>query len=829
VSRPIEAISPSILGSAWRFRRIVVICAVIGVLGAYLFTALSQPEYAATAGIALAPPPASVTTPSTGTSDVSPTEYQQEQFALIDSTSVAQAAARTVRKRMPSSHLTGTALKAAESVQGPPDGPADSTAATSSVTVTLPNADEAAEAADAIVAAYIEAFHSQIVAEAAESESELDTQIKTVTKQLKTLTPAERTQTTSPSSTSSTTTTTTQAQTSAATSALSFGAALADTTTTTTSSSSTTTTSSSTTTTTTSTTSTTTTTTTTTATTTTTTVPASTTTTSAPTTTTLPATTTTTTAPPSVSAQAQRTALTSTLAALTREKSAILVNRAIDLEYNPPYVPATVPTAPVGNDMVFDLTIGALAGLVLGFLFAFLLASSRRRFDNPRQPSYVYGARLLATVPAFVVEEWTEVALPLITDPTGEAAEGYRTLATALRAFRATSGSLVVAVTAGDLGAGTTTVTSNVGCALAEMGEKTVVLDTDTLGRSVTRALLPASEHSGLPEVQPGLSDLIDGRPLEETVMPSTLVHGLWVVPSGRDYTMAMHRWKAARMRSVLEQVAAQFDVVLIDTPPVGMTSYALDVVAAAGQAVLVVPHHDSVRLHEQLADRLTLTNAELVGYLYNGKPLDLEFSAYYPVVPTTAHVAKPGGGGPDGGHGHVGVTDEGAEVAGSSIGAEGGASDHVYGERDPAPASPASGRTMPEPPLGPTGKTAPTGPAALEPSQPGGREDDTLAVDAIRSAPEVTDPLRRRRSWGWRRRGPILEDRASIPEDRTSEFGGVGKWVRATPADDTLVLPPRGAVGGGQRLFGPESRLPWRRRAEGHGGQMHRPGVVDG
>lgn len=753
VTEPTGAIS--VLGAALRFRVLVITCVLLGALGGYLFTIASSPVYAAVAEVVLAPPPASVTTPGGGSSHLTAAAGEQAQFALIESTAVARAAAATVDARAPGSDLTSTALAAATTVRGP--SPDDMTTP-STVTVTLPHAREAALGADAVVAAYIKEFHAQIKQRAAESESELSSQIGAITKQLEALTSTQRATKTSTASTSTTQAATTSfvfpPRSHAAPSGQSGPsprrARLVATTTTT--PTTTTTTSTSSTTTTTSTTSTTTTTTSTT-------VPST-------STTTVP--TTTPTTAPSAGDQAQRTALTATLSRLTQAKAEILVNRAVDLQYDPAFIPARVPTSPSARHTLLDVPLGAVAGLVLGVALACALASSRRRFEGAEDPAALYAAPLLAAVPAFTVAEWTEVALPVVGDPTGEAAEAYRTLATALRARRGASRSLIVAVTACDLVAGTTTTTANVGCALAETGERTVVVDTDTLGRALSRALLPVSDTTGLPQASVGLSDLIEGCPLEDALTPSAQAHGLWVVPSGRDYTMAVRRWRSARLRSVLEEMAEQFDFVVVDTPPVGMTSYALDVVATAGTVVLVVPHHDSVRLHVRNAERLRVSSAELLGYVYNGEPLDASFSPYYPVVPTAA--GPPRDGPAPGQPGDVDPPSSGRAPVALHPGA---AATAVLDEdrwTDPGPGS------WTEPRADPTRQTPPA-------TWPEGYDDETLMVNRVQGAPDETRTLLAavdgQSAFGppsrlpWRRRA----------EEREHRGGGITNGIDRAPA----------------------------------------------
>ena len=62
------------------------------------------------------------------------------------------------------------------------------------------------------------------------------------------------------------------------------------------------------------------------------------------------------------------------------------------------------------------------------------------------------------------------------------------------------------------------------------------------------------------------------------------------VVPSGRDTDMAIHRWRSGTMRTALENLSERFDVILIDTPPMGTSSFSLDLAGVAEHLILVIP-----------------------------------------------------------------------------------------------------------------------------------------------------------------------------------------------------------------------------------------------
>jgi len=303
------------------------------------------------------------------------------------------------------------------------------------------------------------------------------------------------------------------------------------------------------------------------------------------------------------------------------------------------------PTLPVlghadpGNlSGLFIIFLFGVCGFVIGGVAAWLMANSQRRFERDTDPGAIYGMALISTVPTFAPPEWGGAALPLLTHPVDEAAEAYRTLATVMRARRGTAKFLVVAVSGAEVGAGATTTVANCGLALAQMGERVLVIDGDPLARGLTQLLVEDTDTSGLGIPPMGLSELLEGRPLNQTIFPAVGDTGLMVVPSGRSTDMAVHRWRSSILRAALVDLSHRFDIILIDTPPMSTSSFSLDLAGVAGHLVVVIPHLDLVEPHQAMARRVPVVGIDLIGYVYNGASSNTRFAPYFPIVRGARH-----------------------------------------------------------------------------------------------------------------------------------------------------------------------------------------------
>ena len=218
--------------------------------------------------------------------------------------------------------------------------------------------------------------------------------------------------------------------------------------------------------------------------------------------------------------------------------------------------PPALPVTPFSPDPLRNIGFGLTAGLVLGIAIALTRETLNRRVRDSDEVQQLTGLTVMGTVP----RKSPKKLLPGVTDPRGARAEGYRQVRTSL-INSTTRRPLVVTVTSAAPGEGKTSVVTNVAAALSRAGHRVALVDADLRRPRV-------AEYFGITP-QFGLTDVLAGQTsLEDAV--TILDDGLLgILSAGRIPENPSEALGGVGMEQVLAQLSAQYEYVLIDTPPV--------------------------------------------------------------------------------------------------------------------------------------------------------------------------------------------------------------------------------------------------------------------
>jgi capsular exopolysaccharide synthesis family protein len=199
-----------------------------------------------------------------------------------------------------------------------------------------------------------------------------------------------------------------------------------------------------------------------------------------------------------------------------------------------------------------------------------------------------------------------------LVDPSSTPAEPFRTLRLALQLRGQPEHTPTLLVTSAEPAAGKSTLAANYAAIAARAGERVLVVDAD-VRNPAQHAILGASRSPGLVEFAASLSPLVD---LVQTV---SAPHELDLLTAGRDVARASDVAHSSRIADLLSEASLDYDVVIVDTPPVLSTADAEAFAAYDGVEIVFVVDRESRRRNVVKAlRRLELLDARIVGLVLN-------------------------------------------------------------------------------------------------------------------------------------------------------------------------------------------------------------------
>jgi len=328
--------------------------------------------------------------------------------------------------------------------------------------------------------------------------------------------------------------------------------------------------------------------------------------------------------------------------------------------------PPVPPPRPYKPKKALNAAAGLLSGLLFGAVFALLRERTDRRLKMPGDLAFCFSIHELGAIPSaesgkrfWPLPRHSRPAELNLSPPNERGGDEQSVLASGAEllnsrlelftlqaresvfaeSFRATSVSMlflhpedprrVVVLTSPTAREGKTTVLSNLGIAIAEMKRRVLLIDCDLRCPRLHEIFNLVNSW--------GLSDLlmsnvpIHGWPLDGLVRP-TGIAGLSVLPSGPGTASISNLLNSPRLPELLQRYRAEFDVVLIDTPPVLQFSDAR-VLGKLAEGVIVVARANLTTREAVSAavQRLSNDGSRLLGTILNDwRPRHGHANGYY-------------------------------------------------------------------------------------------------------------------------------------------------------------------------------------------------------
>lgn len=235
---------------------------------------------------------------------------------------------------------------------------------------------------------------------------------------------------------------------------------------------------------------------------------------------------------------------------------------------------AGLPTTPISPRPKRDILIGLALGIVLGIAAALI----RETLDTTLRDSEEVRRLTRATILGIVPREFDDERLPAATRPHSRRSEAYRQVRTNLEfAAEDEEPPRSFVVTSAGQGEGKSTTVANLALLISRAGKRVAVIDADLRKPTLASLFNATSDY--------GLSDVLSGTRSLQNAMQQIAGEQISVLASGPSVTRPSELLSSPAMEHILQELTANFDLVIVDSPPV----------LAITDALLVGKHTDGV------------------------------------------------------------------------------------------------------------------------------------------------------------------------------------------------------------------------------------------
>jgi capsular exopolysaccharide synthesis family protein len=308
---------------------------------------------------------------------------------------------------------------------------------------------------------------------------------------------------------------------------------------------------------------------------------------------------------------------------------------------------ATLPMRPIGTGRVPRLLFTLLIGVALGAVFSYVLENYTHVLRRREEVERVAMAPTFAVIPPLnatpdksnrllawmhpngrsngaVETVHHRKELVTMVDMRSHAAESFRTLRTNLLFSTAVRDMRQVIVTSAGPSEGKSTTAANLAVAFAQQGQRVLIVDADLRRPRIHQVF-------GRAQI-PGLTNVLMGAVSFAALTHETDIPGLSVLTAGPTPPNPAELLGGVRMQELMASLAQNYDMVIVDTPPVLIASDAAILSRFSGGTLVVVrAGRTQAAALRDAVEQLGNVGTRVIGTVLNDPDGEVaKFTSYY-------------------------------------------------------------------------------------------------------------------------------------------------------------------------------------------------------
>ena len=261
--------------------------------------------------------------------------------------------------------------------------------------------------------------------------------------------------------------------------------------------------------------------------------------------------------------------------------------------------PASFPYQP---SLMKNLLLGLLIGIALAAALIILLDRLDQTIRDPEDVRKRFNLKLLGVIPATEGE-----VIDAIADRHSIVSEAYASLRTSLQFGARESARKSILFTSTFPAEGKSSSALAVAKSLADVGEKVALVDLDLRRRGLSKIL-------GLGGAENGAANFLQNVD-EKALLSANKDFGFDFLPAGRSDVAPVVLLSSPKLATLIDQLEAEYDFVIVDGPPVIGIADALELSAAVDGSVYVIKANSgSNTAIRRSLERLRETDSNIIG-----------------------------------------------------------------------------------------------------------------------------------------------------------------------------------------------------------------------
>lgn len=275
----------------------------------------------------------------------------------------------------------------------------------------------------------------------------------------------------------------------------------------------------------------------------------------------------------------------------------------------------------VAPSLTRTMALWLLLGIVAGVGLAVVVELTDKSFRTPAEIRRRLGLPVIGHIPPIRTSLANDKGIvgdmePIVVShlrPKSTESEAYRGVRTSLYFSTQGRGHQVVQVTSPNPGDGKSTLAANLAVSIAQSGKKVILIDCDFRKPRIHKIF-----HIDKPEV--GLASIITGESTLTAAVRPTDVDNLSILPCGPRPANPAELLTSPEFQAIVDKLRAEYEFVIIDTPPVLAVSDPLVVAPRVDGVLLVFRMTKKARpTAERAREQLAAVGSNVLGVVVNG------------------------------------------------------------------------------------------------------------------------------------------------------------------------------------------------------------------